>query len=37
MSPALYNKIKGKNKTAVYNAQKNDYHQLGMTLLSLGV
>lgn len=36
MSPALYNKLQGKKKDAKYDAIKNDYHQLGMTLLSLG-
>ena len=37
MSPAIYNKIKGKNKSSVFDAKKNDYHALGMTLLNMGV
>lgn len=37
MSPGLYSKIQGKNKSAVYDLKKNDFHALGMTLLNLGV
>lgn len=36
MSPELYKKLKGKNKTLTYNAQKNDIFSLGLTLLFLG-
>lgn len=37
MSPGIYSKIQGKNKSAVFDGKKNDYHALGMTLLNLGV
>lgn len=37
MSPGLYSKIQGKNKSSVFDHTKNDYHALGMTLLNLGV
>lgn len=37
MSPGIYNKIKGKNKSSVFDTKKNDYHALGMTLLNMGV
>lgn len=37
ISPSLYSKIQGKNKTATYDGIKNDYHALGMTLLFLGL
>lgn len=37
MSPNVYSKIQGHNKTATYDQKKNDYHALGMTLLNLGV
>lgn len=36
ISPQLYKKLKGKDKTAVYNAQKNDVYALGLSLLYLG-
>lgn len=37
MSPGLYSKLQGKNSVSVYDAKKNDYHSLGMTLLYLGL
>jgi hypothetical protein len=36
MSPSVYSKIQGKNKSLTYDEKKNDYHALGMTLLHLG-
>ena len=36
MSPQLYKKLAGKKKDQKYDAKKNDYYSLGMTLLSLG-
>lgn len=37
ISPSLYSKLQGKNKSVTYDGMKNDYHALGMTLLQLGV
>ena len=36
MGPELYLKLKGKQKTATYDAQNNDLHALGLTALALG-
>ena len=36
LGPQLYKKLKGADKKATYNAQKNDVYALGMTLLHAG-
>jgi len=36
LSPQLYKKLKGADKKATYDSQKNDMHALGMTLLNAG-
>ena len=36
LAPQLYKKLKGKDKSVSYNAQKNDVFALGLTILYLG-
>lgn len=36
ISPELYKKLQGKDKTLAYSAPKNDLYALGLTILNLG-